>query len=510
MLFVILHQSTLWFNVLFSVWFCVQDDALKWFDRMHEMGCAPDEVTYSSMIDVYGKMGRYEEAVMLYERLREAGWKSDRVTFGTMIKMYGKAGNPRQALLVFQEMKDSGIKPDSVIYNTLISVLGYSGRSKHAMKVFEEMESVGVKPTAVTMSAVIESCSRTGNAEGALQVFTRLKKEGMVCDVVVYNTVIKLCGEAGLIEEAEQLLKEMSDAGCHPNEWTFKNMISFYAKRGMVLEAQKYFFKLISAGYSPDIIAYTSLLQGYGVAKDYTKFVELFDEIVETKCKLDERLCGLLLHQLTSCETADDFKMVQRCLCIASPKLEKIVAQIMEDNFVIDIFKKDIQGVLVDVPEETHKPFCNCLLDLCWSKSPRKQAFEIFTVFCNVGVYPGLHSKSVSHWCLRLRSLSNSAAHCALLSWLASINVAVETGLGLPEKFIIETGASRTQSTNEPRLHVAIATVLGEMNSPFEESKERRDWMVARGADIKSWLELQPVELLGTNSGFSLRTSHPL
>lgn len=472
----------------------IQDDALKWFDRMHEAGCIPDEVTYSSMIDVYGKSGRFDEAVSLYESLREAGWKPDRITFGTMVKIYGKAGNSKQAVLVFREMKESGIQPDSVVYNTLIALLGRLGRVNHAMKIFGEMERTGVKPTAITLSTVMETHSRAGNVEEALKVFDRLQQEGVVCDVIVYNTIIKMCGEAGLVTEADEFFREMIEAGCVPNDWTYKNMISLLAKRGMAVEAQRMFTSLVEAGYEADVMAYTSLLRGYGIAKDYEKFVEVFDDMLKS-CRLDERLCGVLLNLLTLCDTREDLELVRRCLRLANPKLDDIVGQMLEEVLSVDRLESDTRSLLSEVPEDAYKPFCNSLLDLCWNKGNRSNAFHVLSVWNTLGVYQGLQTKSSLFWCLHLRSLSTSAAHCALLSWLASINIAIQEGQELPSRTIIETGAGRQRGSDEPRLNAVIPSVLQEMKSPFKESVDRRDWLVATGSDISSWLKTQKLDL---------------
>jgi pentatricopeptide repeat protein len=104
-----------------------QEEAMAWFERMHEAGCVPDGVTYSTMLDVYGRMGKYDEAIALYKNLRKAAWKPDKVTYGTMVRLFGRAGYLRAALTTFQEMKASGVQADSIVYNILISCLGRAG-----------------------------------------------------------------------------------------------------------------------------------------------------------------------------------------------------------------------------------------------------------------------------------------------------------------------------------------------------------------------------------------------
>ncbi|CAM6090108.1 unnamed protein product [Calypogeia fissa] len=89
-------------------------EALKWFDKMHEDGCVPDEVTYNNMALMYSKLRRYDDAVQLYECLRET---------------------------------EAGFKPEAVVYNTLIRYLSHERKNGQVRHVFQNMEKARVKPT---------------------------------------------------------------------------------------------------------------------------------------------------------------------------------------------------------------------------------------------------------------------------------------------------------------------------------------------------------------------------
>lgn len=484
-----------WYRLQSSSLVCEQDDAIKWYERMHEAHCTPDEVTYTSMIDVYGKSGCFDEAIALYKKLRKAGWKADKVTFGTMIKMFGRAGNPRQAVLAFREMKKAGVEPDAVVYNTLISLLGRLGRNSYALRIFEEMEQTRVKPTTITLSALMETYSRIGDTEKALKIFARFKKH-VACDSIVYNTVIKVCGDAGLMAEADKFLREMIEVGCPPTDRTYKQMMSSYAKRGMVMEAQKLFSSLTEAGYEADVMAYTCLLEAYGSAKEYKKFVETFDRMVEADCNLDERLCGLVLNLLALCDTTEGQKFLRKCLLVANSRLNTIVGHLLEENLDVNNLQMDLQLLLTEVPEVAHKPFCNSLLDLSWNKGSRKQSYQVLSVLTTLGVYLGLQSKSSILWCLHLRGLSASAAHCVLFNWLSSIYFTVQGGYDLPSRIVIETGAGRHRGSDEPTLYAVVSSVLRDLKSPFKENVDRSDWLVATGAAVSSWLVRERLDLL--------------
>lgn len=461
---------------------------MAWFDRMHDAQCVPDAVTYSTMIDVYGKVGKYDEAVALYESVKKSGWKPDKVTYGTMVRLFGRAGYISAAVSIFDEMKGSGIQPGSVVYNIMISCLGRAGRMGHALKVFQEMKQAGVKPNAVTLSTVMEIYSRSGKVMEGLGIFHHMRQD-LACDIIVYNAVIKMCREAGLVPEAEQYLREMVEYGHQPNDWTYRNMISLYAKNGMAVEAQRMFSQLVEAGYQPDVMSYTSLLQGYGNAKDYEKVQEILHEMVSANCAPDERLWCVILNLLDACDTDVEFEILRSCLRMCNPTMDNIVGHIFEENLVLKKLGDGLQSLLSDMAEEAHKPICNSLLQLIWHKGDRNYAFKLLSLFCSSGVYTGLQTKSSIMWSLHLKSLSTGAAHCALLSWLSSVRYAIQEGQELPSRFMIETGVGNQLNADELRLVVVISSLLKEFTSPFIECVDRKDWLEASGVDVRQWLE---------------------
>lgn len=472
---------------------------MAWFNRMHEAGCVPDVVTYSTMLDVYGKMGKYDDAVALYDKLRKSGWKPDKVTYGTMVRLFGRAGYMKAAVSTFQEMKDSGVQPDSIIYNIMISSLGRAGRMGQAMKIFDEMELAGVKPNAVTLSTVLETYHKSGNVVEGLDIFSRLRQT-LTCDVILYNTVIKMCGEAGLVSQADEYFQEMVTIGLQPNDWTYRNMISLYAKQGMPTEAQRMFSSLTKAGYEADVMAYTCLLQAYGNAKDYKKVEEILDEMVVANCAPDERLSCVVLNLLNSCDKDEDVELIRRCLRKSNEKLDTIVGQLFHDKLALRSLRSNFESLLRDIVEEAHKPICNSLMQLIWLKGDRSHAFLLLPMLHLLGVYPDLQSKSPTMWSLHLRSLSTGAAHCALLSWLSSLRYAVKEGQELPNRIIVETGVGRQTNGDDLRLIVVISSVLDGMSSPFEECVGRQDWLEASGDKVSQWLQTVTLDIPTPNN----------
>nr|XP_048318562.1 pentatricopeptide repeat-containing protein At5g61990, mitochondrial-like [Ziziphus jujuba var. spinosa] len=106
----------------------------------------PDDVTYSAMIDAYGRAGNVDMAFSLYDCARIEKWRIDPVTFSTLIKIHGQSGNFDGCLNVYEEMKAIGARTNLVIYNTLLDAMGRAKRPWQAKKIYKEMTENGFSP----------------------------------------------------------------------------------------------------------------------------------------------------------------------------------------------------------------------------------------------------------------------------------------------------------------------------------------------------------------------------
>ncbi|CAH9072982.1 unnamed protein product [Cuscuta epithymum] len=119
--------------------------------QMREKVCPEDIATYNVIIQGLGKMGRADLASDILDRLmNKGGGYLDNVMYNTLINVFGKAGRIEEANRLFQQMKSVGINPDVVTYNTLIEVHSKAGRLKKAYDFLKIMLDAGCVPNNVT------------------------------------------------------------------------------------------------------------------------------------------------------------------------------------------------------------------------------------------------------------------------------------------------------------------------------------------------------------------------
>ncbi|CAM6121530.1 unnamed protein product [Calypogeia fissa] len=463
-------------------------EALKWFDKMHADGVVPDEVTYSNMALVYSRLGMYEDAVELYERLRQTGWKPDKISFGTMVNVYARGGDYFKASAVIREMQGAGLQPEAVVYNTLIRYFSREGKTGQAKRVFQDMEKSGVKPTEYTLSLMIDNHGRAGETKEAFELFTRMKEEKLPLDVVVYNSLLKMCAEERLVAEAESLVAGMVGRGLKPDSITYKSMINLYSREGMIKEAEKFANRMVEVGFDRDVVVYSCLMKACGVLKDFKGAASYVDQMLADGCEVDDRCCGTLLSLMNSCETKEDRTVIVDCLRKAKPVLSEMTDVLLADNLDLDALEELVRRLLSESEADSHRPFCNAFVDVCWSLDMKDRASKVLLLADSLGVYPGgLRTSTSMAWFLHLRSLSFNAAECGLLAWLQYLTEKLEEGEEFPQGLIIETGTGRSRG-DVIRLFNVILSKLEELGAPFEPSPDRTDLIISTGSAVKEWL----------------------
>ncbi|GAY35427.1 hypothetical protein CUMW_278430, partial [Citrus unshiu] len=71
----------------------------------------------------------------------ESGIKPDLLTYTALIDSFGRTGNIEESLRLFNDMKQQQIRPSIYVYRSLIDNLKKMGKVDLAMTIFEEMNS---------------------------------------------------------------------------------------------------------------------------------------------------------------------------------------------------------------------------------------------------------------------------------------------------------------------------------------------------------------------------------
>jgi pentatricopeptide repeat protein len=255
------------------------------YQKMLNSPVSPDVVTFNTMINVYVKTQRLEDAFALFLQMKSQGIEPTIVTYTSLIDGCGKCGNFTMALSLYNDVKDSRLelnmhlfnavmnaglinghvfvidevmkeisaqklKPNTITFNTLLS--GYLRFDQlYKMKsVVEQMKSIGVEFSAVTQTTVLQAIQLVHTAADLDEFFHLLVIAGLTPSQVQGSQAVKDLIQLGRLHLAQRLMIRLMSSGCSLTEEVFLAIISLAgdcANFGVLQWAAEFRFNLRNA-----------------------------------------------------------------------------------------------------------------------------------------------------------------------------------------------------------------------------------------------------------------------
>ena len=255
--------------------------AEEMFNRM----CDPDRfptaqpkknlATYNTMIGMYARCGRRQEAFEVFRSMKTTGTKPDKFTITALIKAVVADGDFETARNLLRDMKKAGIDADVVAYNTVIRELCQRSAWFEAKELVAEMESSGVNPDSKTYGLLMNGLLKLRKPGPCLTLFESAcsdqRTAGLMENVKLYTTAITAAASMGDYERAFELVSRMNFAGVKPN------MKTLTALMGACVSADKHEFALdvYKKMKSPDGYALTLALRAHSGLGDVDKALSM-------------------------------------------------------------------------------------------------------------------------------------------------------------------------------------------------------------------------------------------
>ncbi|CAN0919267.1 Pentatricopeptide repeat-containing protein At5g66500, mitochondrial, partial [Linum grandiflorum] len=133
------------------------------FDKINSR----DVVSWTTMIDAYGRHGYGVEALELFNKMEEEAnmVSPNAVTFLAILSACGHAGLVNEGLQIFKVMKEKyGLQPAVEHYSCFIDVLGRARLIEDAWSLYEDMISHGMRPTSAIWASLLNVCNLNQDA----------------------------------------------------------------------------------------------------------------------------------------------------------------------------------------------------------------------------------------------------------------------------------------------------------------------------------------------------------
>lgn len=262
------------------------DDAMVVFEKMRRK----DLVSWTTMITGFAQSGRMNEAISIYREMRNEGLEGDKIVMLGLIQACANIGDTRLGLSVHGYMIRRYFLMDVVIETSLVDMYAKNGRLEFASRMFRNMRWRNV----VTWSAMISGNAQNGFAANALELLIEMQSFGFKPDIVSIVSALLACSQVGFLRLGKSIhgyIVRMLD-----NDQVLSTaLIDMYSKCGLLSSARN-LFDVINLR---DSILWNTMIASYGMHGHGKEALLLFLEMIETKSKPDDTTFASLLSALS-------------------------------------------------------------------------------------------------------------------------------------------------------------------------------------------------------------------
>ncbi|KAK7412777.1 hypothetical protein VNO78_04396 [Psophocarpus tetragonolobus] len=184
----------------------------------------------NALLDMYAKCGKVSQAQSVFDGICE----KDVISWTCMIDAYGRNGQGCEAFEVFQKMREDGRKvlPNSVTFLSVLSACGHSGLVEEGKKCFKLLrEKYGLEPDPEHYACYIDILGRAGNIEGVWSAYHNMVEHGTRPTAGVWVALLNACSLNQDVEGGELAAKHLLQL--EPNKASNIVLVSnFYAAIG--------------------------------------------------------------------------------------------------------------------------------------------------------------------------------------------------------------------------------------------------------------------------------------
>ncbi|KAL7582128.1 putative pentatricopeptide repeat-containing protein At5g52630 [Lactuca sativa] len=249
-----------------------------------------DVFVASSVVDMYAKCGKIEDARNMFDEMP----MRNVVSWSGMIYGYAQLGEHEEALWLFKQALFEKLEVNDFTFTSVIRVCGNTtllglGQQLHGLSLklsFDSSSFIG--------SALISMYSKCGIIKPAYQIF----QETPVKNLGMWNAMLIACAQHSHTNKAFELFQEMETSGMKPNFITFLCTLYACSHSGLV-EKGKYYFNLMKHyKIEPTDQHYASMVDIFGRANKLDEALSIIKEmpIKPTECVWGALLTGCRLH----------------------------------------------------------------------------------------------------------------------------------------------------------------------------------------------------------------------
>jgi pentatricopeptide repeat protein len=227
-------------------------EALSLYYQMQLAGKQPDNFTFPYALKACASLSALQYGKEIHDHVIRNGFEFDVFVGNSLIGMYAKCGRLEDALQLFDKMPRRVV----VSWNSMIAGYAQNGLANEALRLFNQMLTEDMKPDLVTVKSVLPACANLAALQQGKWIHDYVIQQGFDLDAVVGTALIDMYAKCGRIKTARQVFDKM----LRRDVVSWSAMIAGYALSGNSREALKLFYQMQLTNMKPDLATVKSLV----------------------------------------------------------------------------------------------------------------------------------------------------------------------------------------------------------------------------------------------------------
>ncbi|KAL1214007.1 putative pentatricopeptide repeat-containing protein [Cardamine amara subsp. amara] len=256
--------------------------------KIVKLGIEKDNVVVGNcLIDMYGKCGSMDDAVLVFQHMDE----KDTVSWNAIVASCSRNGKLELGLWFFHQMPN----PDTVTYNELIDAFVKSGNFNNAFQILSSMPN----PNSSSWNTILTGYVNSDQSGEATEFFTKMHLSGVRFDEYSLSIVLAAIAALAIVPWGSLIHSCSLKLGLDSRVVVASALIDVYSKCGMLKQAEMMFWTMPRK----NLIAWNAMISGYARNGDSNEAIKLFNQLKQERFLKPDRFTFLnLLAVCSHCE----------------------------------------------------------------------------------------------------------------------------------------------------------------------------------------------------------------
>lgn len=302
-----------------------ETEAVFMFFKMFREDVRPLNFTFANAIVACSVSSKLKEGMQIHAVVIKSDFEVDEVVLGSLIDMYVKCGKLEDAHRIFYHPGER----DLISWTSIMSGYATSGRIQEARELFNAMPERSV----ISWNAMLAGYTRALQWEEALDFIYLMLKTTKDIDYVTVGLLLNVCAGLLDVETGKQVHGFIYRHGFSTNVFVSNALLDMYCKCGNMRSAQVWFYQM---SFRRDRVSWNALLTSYARRGQSEHAMTFFSEM-QWEAKPSKFTFGTLLAACANIFSLDQGKQIHGFM--------------IRNGYDIDIV---VRGGLVDMYSKCH------------------------------------------------------------------------------------------------------------------------------------------------------------